>query len=264
MTTRPMLKIKVYSLATDDDGGTNSAVFINEREMEDAIIAGTGGHYSSYTRADFEEWLTENPDGDLNQWWDEHRGDLDSYSTDEQELELELPPIAEQMRGVTHAAKVEMALALMDEARALFTSAATTPIRVAVALDGGLVQGAVADRPGVSVTTIDYDTEGADADEVRAIPQDGGDTAEATIGGVSATFDPAWLDAAEGAELADLEAAIAVVRARVKRYEEGGDAGLAADAIADAEELERKLAWKNANEAIERKLAAAGAARDAA
>lgn len=123
----------------------------------------------------------------------------------------------------------------------LAPAAAADPIRVVVALGGGLVQGAVADRPGVSVITIDYDSEGAAADEVRDIPQDGGGFAEATIGGVPAEFNPAWIDAAEAAELADPEAAIALLRRRAAKWEESHPK-LAADALAEAAELEAKLA----------------------
>ena len=40
------------------------------------------------------------------------------------------------------------------------------PVRILVLLDGGLVQGVVADNPGVEVTVLDQDTEGADENEI--------------------------------------------------------------------------------------------------
>lgn len=48
--------------------------------------------------------------------------------------------------------------------------------RVVIACDGGLVQGVVSDVP-IQATVIDYDTDGADADEITKVPQgeQGGD-----------------------------------------------------------------------------------------
>ena len=40
------------------------------------------------------------------------------------------------------------------------------PVRVLVLLDGGLVQGVLADKPGVDVTVLDQDIEGADENEI--------------------------------------------------------------------------------------------------
>lgn len=78
------------------------------------------------------------------------------------------------------------------------------PIRVLVAIDGGLVQGGCADVP-VELITLDYDCEGADDDEVYAIPQDEGGTARATRGGDDLKADPAFIDAALAAELDEEE-----------------------------------------------------------
>lgn len=114
-------------------------------------------------------------------------------------------------------------------------------IRVLVAIEGGLVQGAVADRPGVSVITLDYDTDGADPDEVFAIPQDDGSTSNATRGGLSAEHDPAWIDRAEAAELAEPEEAIARLRRRAKSYDERYPEN-AAEARAQADAIEARLA----------------------
>ena len=56
---------------------------------------------------------------------------------------------------------------------------------IVITVDGGLVQGVSSDDQtlvGRQVIVIDYDTEGADPDEVVAVPQDQGKTEEATIG----------------------------------------------------------------------------------
>lgn len=55
---------------------------------------------------------------------------------------------------------------------------------LAVILDGGLVQGVVTDgnvMVGGEVTVIDYDTDGADDDEVTAIEQGDGNVADAFV-----------------------------------------------------------------------------------
>lgn len=73
--------------------------------------------------------------------------------------------------------------------------------RIAVAIEGGLVSGVVADQP-VTVLTIDYDVEGAHEDSITEVPQDSGCTASAVVGywsGSAITHDPAWIDAAVAA-----------------------------------------------------------------
>ena len=88
--------------------------------------------------------------------------------------------------------------------------------RLLIALEGGCVSGTVADVAGVDVTVIDYDTEGADAYDLYAIPQDGGGTAEAWRSHHGAAdVDPAFIDRALAAEIADPEAAAAELRKRV-------------------------------------------------
>jgi hypothetical protein len=58
--------------------------------------------------------------------------------------------------------------------------------KLAIVLDGGLVQCVVSDRPemfaGLEVLTIDYDTDGADDDELSSVPQAGGTDEEAVVG----------------------------------------------------------------------------------
>jgi hypothetical protein len=55
---------------------------------------------------------------------------------------------------------------------------------LAIVLDGGLVECAVADGPlvGGDIVVIDYDTEGADDDELTEVPQGSGMVADAIVG----------------------------------------------------------------------------------
>jgi hypothetical protein len=71
------------------------------------------------------------------------------------------------------------------------------PVRVLVNLEGGLVQAVLSDGTvPVDVAIVDYDSEGADDDEIVAIPQDGryaGTTADAVARIESATVDPEFI-----------------------------------------------------------------------
>lgn len=55
---------------------------------------------------------------------------------------------------------------------------------IVITVEGGLVQGISSDDPtlvGHPVVVIDYDSEGADPDEVEQVPQGNGKVEEATI-----------------------------------------------------------------------------------
>ncbi len=55
---------------------------------------------------------------------------------------------------------------------------------IVITVEGGLVQGVSSDDPamvGHEVVVIDYDAEGADPEEVWQVPQDEGETEDATI-----------------------------------------------------------------------------------
>jgi len=66
--------------------------------------------------------------------------------------------------------------------------------RLAVVIEGGLVQAVVADRPDAapSVAVIDYDTDGFEADELRHITQSDGSNAKALV--VEHCVEPAAID----------------------------------------------------------------------
>lgn len=68
-------------------------------------------------------------------------------------------------------------------------------VNVVVELDGGLVEGIVADRP-IKVRVVDYDVEGADPDGLVLIPQDKGDFIPASASGWgvdSICIDAGWI-----------------------------------------------------------------------
>lgn len=59
-------------------------------------------------------------------------------------------------------------------------------LHVAVVLEGGLVQSVITDNPhlvGMGFDVIDYDTDGADQDDIAKIRQGDGSESEAVIGG---------------------------------------------------------------------------------
>jgi hypothetical protein len=82
-----------------------------------------------------------------------------------------------------------------EEIEAVLAGLPAKPIRILIALDGGLVQGGCSDVP-VDVTIVDYDVEGADEADLTDVPQDDGTTARAAVGGETFSVDPAFIDAA--------------------------------------------------------------------
>lgn len=94
------------------------------------------------------------------------------------------------------------ACALVERVKAATLACqAAKPIRVLIALDGGLVQGGCSDVP-VEIIVVDYDTGGADPAELVDVPQDDGTTTEAFAHSQSFTVDPAFIDGAEAAMIA--------------------------------------------------------------
>ena len=56
------------------------------------------------------------------------------------------------------------------------------PLRLAVVIDGGIVQAVVSDHPlCIEVAVIDYDTEGAGGDELTPVPQGDGTCVDAVV-----------------------------------------------------------------------------------
>lgn len=186
------MKITVWTAAGDDSNGTWARAFASESEAEDALLEAVGED-----RESFAAWQALHAEEGLWEFLDEHKDDpsIDTYQLDEQEVEL-------------------------------------PPIRVLVALEGGCVQGAVADVEGVAVTVLDYDTEGADGHRIYSIPQREAFNADAYVAEYDADHDPAFIDAAKAADLSDPEEALEQLRLDV--------AGGFADA-AEVEALEAQL-----------------------
>ena len=65
---------------------------------------------------------------------------------------------------------------------------------IVVGLEGGLVQGASSNVDGINMIVLDYDTEGADDDEVTAVSQPGGsEGAKAVIGQWPVVLNSEWV-----------------------------------------------------------------------
>lgn len=92
----------------------------------------------------------------------------------------------------------EDAIAEIAECDVSIAIVETTAPRVVVSLEGGLVQGIVADV-NLEGFVIDYDVEGASLSDVIDLPQDGGVTAEGTMREEGVTTDSAWIDRVVGA-----------------------------------------------------------------
>ena len=126
------------------------------------------------------------------------------------------------------------ALEAAGEALAAFDAASREPVRILISLEGGLVTGVLTegDTP-TEVLIIDYDYEGADEDEITAVPQDDGGLADAVCSQRAVTHDPAFIARAFAACAGASEYAI-----RVAELEANGMTTSDAQAVADAEGLE--------------------------
>ncbi|CAM4193970.1 hypothetical protein NOLU111490_12290 [Novosphingobium lubricantis] len=85
-------------------------------------------------------------------------------------------------------------------------------VNIVVELDGGLVEGVVADRP-TKVRVVDYDVEGADPDNLVMVPRDHGGPIPASVSDwavESDCIDPAWIDRLDAASAAEAPAAASV------------------------------------------------------
>lgn len=62
-------------------------------------------------------------------------------------------------------------LALADAALAEYDAAVAITPRIVITMEGGLVQDVSANVPGIEFVKVDYDTEGADADDYTQVAQ---------------------------------------------------------------------------------------------
>ena len=152
---RPTNRLVLFLASADADEGTQAAVFLDERGAHDWIIEQLD---EGASRADFEMHLAENPDEhDIFSYIDLHRRDgLDTFNLDEQTITIPRPVIV-------------------------------------AGLEGGIVQGASATCP-VDLIVVDYDTEGADLEDIIQTPQSDGGFVEALIGEPGVVVDPAWVE----------------------------------------------------------------------
>ncbi len=75
------MKLTIYTLATDDDNGTHAQVFGSQTERDDALLA--------WGNSDREEWATSDLADDLHEYFLGRTDYLDTFSTDEQEVEID-------------------------------------------------------------------------------------------------------------------------------------------------------------------------------
>lgn len=55
------------------------------------------------------------------------------------------------------------------------------PVKIAIVVQGGMVQAVLTAGVEVEFTVVDYDTDGADPADLVPVPQDGGGIAEAVV-----------------------------------------------------------------------------------
>lgn len=72
------MKLKIYTLATDDDSGTHADVFGTEEARDDALLA--------WVSSDREEWAKSEFADDLHEYVQSKTDYLDTFSTDVQDV----------------------------------------------------------------------------------------------------------------------------------------------------------------------------------
>lgn len=92
------VKVTVWTLASDDDNGTQAAVFLTEREAEIAMIEAVWeGDANKSNREYAIRLLNSRTEVDLDELaeWKEDAiaGTLNTYSIDSHELEIEIPEV---------------------------------------------------------------------------------------------------------------------------------------------------------------------------
>lgn len=75
------MRMKIYTLATDDNNGTQTAVFGTEAARDDALL--------EWVNANREDWAESAFADDLHTYIQSKTDYLDTFSTDEQEVEID-------------------------------------------------------------------------------------------------------------------------------------------------------------------------------
>lgn len=75
------MKLTVFTLATDDEDGTSSQVFTSKAALDKALLSWVGSNA--------EEWAESEYADDLHEFISSKLDHLDTFSTDEQEIEFD-------------------------------------------------------------------------------------------------------------------------------------------------------------------------------
>ncbi len=75
------MRLNIFTLATDDNSGTHADVFGSETERDDALLA--------WVNSNREEWGESKLAGDLHEYVLSRIEYLDTFATDEQEVEID-------------------------------------------------------------------------------------------------------------------------------------------------------------------------------
>ena len=75
------MKLTIYTLATDDKCGTHADVFGSQTERDDALL--------EWVNSNRDEWAESEFAGDLHEYVLSKTDYLDTFSTDEQEIEID-------------------------------------------------------------------------------------------------------------------------------------------------------------------------------
>jgi hypothetical protein len=78
-----MPKIRVQALASDTDAGTTAHAVLTDYDAVSWFVEQVGQNQSEY-----ELFKEDHPDGDVWDFIELHRGDLDTFSWEEVELEI--------------------------------------------------------------------------------------------------------------------------------------------------------------------------------
>lgn len=76
------MKLTIYTLATDCDNGTTSQTFATEQERDSALLEWVGSNP--------EQWAASKLADDLHEYVQSKTGYMDTFSTDEQEIEVDI------------------------------------------------------------------------------------------------------------------------------------------------------------------------------
>jgi len=150
------MKITVYTLATSTDYDFNLKTYATKEARDNAARQlltelWTDGGFDPSERPDFATCDI------ADVWCYVRKDDTDSLWLEDSEIEIAAPLTAGQLQSTEK------------------------PVRIGVVVEGGLIQGVFADGPAPQVYVIDYDVDSDDHPSIVEIPQDDGETANASV-----------------------------------------------------------------------------------